>query len=160
MACPRLLFLLLWFAFAASPASAARLLFAGGGWAAIDRGGGLCEASALAERRTDRTEAQARVSLAFDRRRRGELALRLGRAARPGSAVMLTIGMQPFMVVARGDWAWSRGPGQEQAIMAAIRNSASMRVEARDLSGRRFADRYLLAGAPTAIDAAAAACAP
>ena len=35
----------------------------------------------------------------------------------------------------------------------------SMRVEARDGAGRRFADRYLLDGAPTAIDAAAARCA-
>jgi hypothetical protein len=34
-----------------------------------------------------------------------------------------------------------------------------MRIEARDRAGRRFADRYLLAGAPTAIDPAAAACA-
>ena len=34
-----------------------------------------------------------------------------------------------------------------------------MRVEGRDAGGRRFADRYLLNGAPTAIDAAAAGCA-
>ena len=31
-----------------------------------------------------------------------------------------------------------------------------MRVEARDMAGRRFSDPYVLAGAPTAIDAAAA----
>jgi hypothetical protein len=34
-----------------------------------------------------------------------------------------------------------------------------MRVEARDGAGRRFADTYGLAGAATAIDAAAARCA-
>jgi hypothetical protein len=34
-----------------------------------------------------------------------------------------------------------------------------MRVDSRDASGRRFVDRYLLDGAPTAIDAAAARCA-
>jgi hypothetical protein len=34
-----------------------------------------------------------------------------------------------------------------------------MRIEGRDLAGRRFADPYPLDGAPTAIDAAAARCA-
>ncbi len=71
----------------------------------------------------------------------------------------MTIGERPFMLVARGDQAWSRGPLQEAAIIEAARASTSLRIEARDRSGRRFADRYLLAGAPTAIDAAAAACA-
>ena len=56
-------------------------------------------------------------------------------------------------------WAWSRGALQEQAIIAAIRNNGGMRVEGRDVGGGRFADRYELAGAPTAIDAAAARCA-
>ena len=73
--------------------------------------------------------------------------------------MILTIGDQPFLLVSRGDWAWSRGPLQEQAIIAAARNSGGMRIEARDLGGSRFVDRYLLDGAPTAIDAAAAACA-
>ena len=72
---------------------------------------------------------------------------------------MLTIGEQPFLLVARGDWAWSNGPLQEAAIIAAARSAQSMRIEARDSSGRRFTDRYLLDGAPTAIDAAAAGCA-
>jgi hypothetical protein len=34
-----------------------------------------------------------------------------------------------------------------------------MKVEARDPAGRRFRDYYLLGGAPTAIDVAAARCA-
>ena len=72
---------------------------------------------------------------------------------------MLTVGERPFMLIARGDWAWSRGPMQEAAIIDAARAARSMRIEARDGAGRRFADRYLLDGAPTAIDAAAAGCA-
>jgi hypothetical protein len=78
---------------------------------------------------------------------------------RAGSTVILTVGDQPFLLVASGGWAWSRGPLQEQAIIAAARNAGGMRVEGRDLGGGRFADRYDLAGAPTAIDAAAARCA-
>ena len=63
------------------------------------------------------------------------------------------------MLVARGDWAWSRGPLQEQAIVAALRTGTAMRIEARDMAGVRFVDPYELGGAPTAIDAAAARCA-
>ena len=32
---------------------------------------------------------------------------------------MLTIGNQPFLLAVRGGWAWSRGPAQAQAIIAA-----------------------------------------
>ena len=72
---------------------------------------------------------------------------------------MLTVGDRPFLLAARGDWAWSRGPAQEAAIIAAVRDAGGMRIEGRDASGRRFTDRYLLDGASTAIDAAAARCA-
>jgi len=73
--------------------------------------------------------------------------------------VMLKVGDQPFLLVARDGWAWSRGPGQAQAIIDALRTATNMRVESRDAAGVRFTDPYLLDGAPTAIDAAAARCA-
>jgi hypothetical protein len=44
-------------------------------------------------------------------------------------------------------------------LIEAARYGESMRVEARDRGGRRIVDRYLLAGAATAIDSAAAECA-
>jgi len=69
---------------------------------------------------------------------------------------MLYIGDQPFLLMARDDMAWSRGPKQEQAIIAAMRKSGGMRVEARSPGGGRIIDRYALDGAPLAIDAAAA----
>jgi hypothetical protein len=72
---------------------------------------------------------------------------------------MLHVDTQPFLLVTHGGWAWSTGPLQEQAIIAALRGATAMRVEARDQAGARFADPYVLAGAPTAIDAAAARCA-
>ena len=56
---------------------------------------------------------------------------------------MLSVGDQPFQLVARGAEAWSNGPAQEAAIIAAARVATGMRVEARDRDGRRFADRYL-----------------
>lgn len=136
------------------------VIYAGGAWAAIDRGG-LCEALARSVRIAAKGKVQATAGFAFtsDHRRWGEFSARLSRIPRPGSSVMATVGTQPFLLVTRGGWAWSRGPLQEQAMIAAVRGGSGMRVEGRDMSGRRFVDHYVLAGAPTAIDAAAAACA-
>ncbi len=72
---------------------------------------------------------------------------------------MLKIDGQPFLLVSRQNWAWSDGPLQQQAIIAALRNATLMSVESRDNSGGRFVDPYGLDGVATAIDAAAARCA-
>jgi len=134
-----------------------RILFAHGSWAAIERTDG-CLAAGRSARVAAKGKVQAMAGFSFtlDRRRWGEFHAQLSRAPRAGSSVILTVGQQPFLLVARGDWAWSRGPAQEQAIIAAVRSAGGMRVEARDLAGRRFADPYALDGAPAAIDAAAA----
>jgi len=144
--------------FLANPVSASgKILFAHGSWAAIERGDG-CVAAGRSARVAAKGKVQAVAGFSFtpDRRRWGEFHAQLSRAPRPGSSVILTVGEQPFLLTARGGWAWSRGPAQEQAIIAALRSAGGMRVEAHDSAGRRFADPYALDGAPTAIDAAAA----
>ena len=145
---------------AALAAPGGTTVFAGPAWAAIDRGGS-CEALARSARIAAKEKVQAVAGFTFsaDRRRWGEFHARLSRVPRPGSSVLLDMGGQPFLLVSRGDQAWSNGPLQEQAIITALRTASGMRIEARDLAGRRFADPYALDGAPTAIDAAAAACA-
>lgn len=145
---------------AGSALAAGKILVAGGSWAAIDRGA-VCEAGGRSARIAVKGKVQATAGFSFtaDHRRWGEFHAHLSRPSRPGSSVILTIGDQPFLLTARGDWAWSTGPAQEQAIIVAVRNASGMRVEARDGTGRRFVDPYSLDGAPTAIDAAAAACA-
>jgi hypothetical protein len=153
-----------WIAATAALASAAgargSVVYAGAGWAAIDRGA-VCEALSRSAKIAPKGKVQATAGFAFtpDHRRWGEFHVRLSRVARPGSSVVLHISDQPFLLVARGDWAWSRGPAQEQAIIAAARGGGHMSVEARDQAGVRFVDPYALEGAPTAIDAAAARCA-
>jgi hypothetical protein len=143
-------------------AAAARgaIIYAGGGWAAIDRGS-VCEALSRSAKVAPRGKVQATAGFAFtsDRKRWGEFHAQLSRISRPGSSIILHVGDQPFLLVARGDWAWSRGPAQEQAIIAAAREGGWMRVEARDQRGVRFIDPYVLEGAATAVDAAAARCA-
>ena len=137
----------------------ASLIAASGDWAAFDRGI-ACEATARSLSVPAARDEQPRIAIAFDRAgpRRGEVSVRLRRAVRPGSMVIATIGDQPFLMPARGQDAWSSGPRQEAAMLAAMRHESGMRVEARDVAGRRTVDRYALGGAPTAIDAAAARC--
>lgn len=145
---------------AAAASARGTVVFAGGTWAAIDRGMS-CEALTRSQRIAARDQVQAVAGVTFtaDRRRWGEFHARLSRTPRADASAMLQIGDQPFLLATRGGWAWSRGPLQAQAIIAALRYSSVMRVESRDSSGVRFTDPYLLDGAPTAIDAAAARCA-
>ena len=140
--------------------SAAGVVFARGSWAAIT-GVGQCSAGARSILQARKDRVQAHAAFAFDAGgpRHGELAIRLSRPPRAGSSVILTVGERPFLLATRGDWAWSRGPAQEAAIIAEVRAAGSMRVVFRGANGIRYTDRYLLDGAPGAIDAAAAACA-
>jgi hypothetical protein len=135
-----------------------RTVAAEGAWATFATGD-TCQAMTAALLPARKGKVQARITVAFDARpggRRGEVAVRLNRPARTASTVMLTVNKEPFLLAGRGDVAWSRGPAQEAAIIAAMRRGGGMRAEARDGRGGRIVDRYDLTGAATAIDAAAA----
>lgn len=142
----------------ATGADSARILFAGGNWAAIDFGP-RCEARSKALWARPGTIPFA--GFAFDRggARQGQFYVHLSRPARDGATVIATIASRPFLLAGKGDWAWSRGLGQQSAMLNAVRNSGGMRVESRGRDGRRIVDRYDLGGAATAIDSAAAGCA-
>lgn len=144
----------------AAPATAAHLLFARGDWAAIDFGG-RCEARSRMLEPPPQVKPPPFAGFLFDAgaSAQGQFYVRLSRPAGAGSAVMADIGDRPFLLITQGQSAWSRSPAQSQAIIAAARNGGEMRIEFREGSGRRYADYYGLAGAATAIDAAAAACA-
>jgi hypothetical protein len=144
--------------FSAGSALAAPVIVAADGlWAALSQGR-TCEAASRSLGTIYKDRPPARASLSFDAGgpRHGQFAAQLSREPRPGASVMLNIGDTPFMLMTQGDMAWSRGPAQEQAIIAAMRASNGMRIEARSPGGGRIVDRYSLDGAPLAIDAAAA----
>jgi len=145
------------FFFAASAFATPTIVAADGQWAALSQGR-TCEAASRSVGTVHKDRPPARASLSFDAGgpRHGQFGARLSRAPRPGASVMLYIGDTPFLLMTQGDMAWSRGPAQEQAIVAAMRASGGMRVEARSPGGGRIVDRYSLDGAPLAIDAAAA----
>src|ERR1043166_2422976 len=104
----------------ATPAPAAQLLFAGGQWVALDRGGN-CEATSRALRIAQKGKVQARAGFAFDSGgpRHGQFYAQLSRMPRAGSSVTLTVGDQPFLLATGSGWAWSRDSVQEAAIMEA-----------------------------------------
>lgn len=142
----------------AVPGSAQRILFAGGQWAAIDFGM-RCEARSRVL--LPRRDTKPFAGFAFDRAgpRQGRFYVHLSRPARTGASVIATIGSSPFLLVGKGAWAWSRGGAQQSAMLEAARYGQSLRIETRDSRGSKVVDRYVLDGAATAIDAAAAACA-
>ena len=133
-----------------------RIVAASGRWAAL-AGAGQCDAASLSQLAASKTRLRGRASLTFDARaRHGQFAAALSKPVASGASVMLTIDDESFLLVARSLGAWSRGPAQDAAIVAALRRATRMKIEGRSVRGLRFIDRYDLAGAPTAIDAAAA----
>jgi hypothetical protein len=157
---PRLLLFLVLAGLSAPASARGEVVFAGGAWAAIDRGS-ACEALSRSQKVLPKDKVQPVAGFTFttDHGRWGEFHARLSRMPRGDATVMLKVGDLPFLLVTRAGWAWSRGPVQSEAIIAAVRGGGWMQVESRDGSGQRFSDPYLLDGAPTAIDAAAARCA-
>lgn len=141
-------------------AAAGQVIGVSGWWAAIDRRSS-CEAVTRSPYPATRSRGVATAGFRFtpDRRQWGQFHVTLSREPRAGASVMLEIGRQPFLLVARGKDAWSRGTAQDQAIIEAVRSAAAMKVSARSSSGGRFTDRFEPRGAATAIDRAAARCA-
>ena len=135
------------------------VIFAGGAWAAIDRGA-VCEALSRSQKVAPKDKVQA------DRRdqlhRRPPPLGRVPRAAEPHAARRCErdaqIGDQPFLLVAAvaGRGAAARRRRRRSSTRCATRPHDH---RSRDAAGVRFTDPYLLDGAPTAIDAAAARCA-
>lgn len=142
--------------FAAAPAVSVH-----GDWGMVGRRG-RCDALAQSIRRPAGDRPRAIAGFVFEPGPRGawgRFESRLSRLPRDGASVVLRVGAQSFLLVRRGDLAWGRDGRQDRAILAAARGGGLLQIESRDRSGRRFNDSYSLSGAPTAIDAAAAACA-
>lgn len=103
--------------------------------------------------------AYATVSNWPERNVRGAVHFVLSRQVADKAAVRLAVGNTRFELVAKGRNAWARDAREDAAIVAALRSAARMSVSARGANGAVFTDRYALAGAATAIDAATVGCA-
>ena len=89
---------------------------------------------------------------------RASLHVRLSRPRDRSAPVTLTVGERRFDLAASDRDAWATDAASDRAIATALRSGRSMSVEAVGAGGRPFADVYRLAGAATAIDAAALGC--
>jgi hypothetical protein len=90
---------------------------------------------------------------------RGQVHFRLSRKVAPNTAITLSIGGRRIVLAGGGGDAWPATDTDNAAIVAAMRVAPAMTVNARDMQGSNFANRYPLAGAASAMDAALLGCA-
>jgi hypothetical protein len=143
----------------AAPLAARESLGVYDGWAAFrDAKPARCYAIAKAGG-TLPAPAYATVSNWPQRKVRGAVHIVLSRDVTEKVAVRLAVGDKRFDLIAKGRNAWAKDARDDAAIIAALRSAARMSVSARSSKGAAFTDRYALAGAATAIDAATVGCA-
>lgn len=90
---------------------------------------------------------------------RGQVHFRLSRKLAASGTITLGIGRERFRLTGGGGDAWATDPRMDAAIVAAMRSAPQMTVYARDARGRPFSNTWPLAGAASAMDAAAIGCA-
>ena len=148
---------LLLLALVAAPVTARETIGAWRGWA-VFRDPGRCYAIAAPVAAGGRAGGFASVGTWPRRGLRSSLHIRLSRERDRSAGVTLSVGERRFRLVASGVNAFAADAPSDRAIVAALRSGRAMSVEAVGVGGRPFADTYALAGAATAIDAAALAC--
>jgi hypothetical protein len=149
------------FGLAAPAAAQPQALGAYGSWAAF-RDGGRCYAISQPWQAPDAQGWQPFASVGTwpGRARGGQLHIRLSRAARAGSAVLLRIDGRTFQLAGSGRDAWASDGRADADIQMAMRTGVDFAVETRATDGVAVRDLYRLRGAATAMDAASIACAP
>jgi hypothetical protein len=106
-----------------------------------------------------RTNAFASVAYWPRQRARGQLHFRLSGEKRAESAILLRIEERTFQLIGRGADAWAPDARADAELVGAMRSGLTMTLETRSVRGGILRDVYQLRGAPSAIDAAALACA-
>ena len=145
-----------------APALARDSLGVFGEWGAFrDAKGVRCYAIAMAQESRNARDFEPYASIGSwpGRNVRGQLHIRLSRSKHADSRVTLSVGRQNFALTGSGSNAWPADWAMDARVLAAIRSGTSMSISTTDTLGRRFTDRYDLAGATTAIDAATVGCA-
>ncbi len=146
----------------ASPALARDSLGTFSSWGAFrDPAVPRCYAIAMAEPSARQRDYQpfAAIGTWPSRGVRNQLHLRLSRRMSPAGRIVLSIGGRRFELAGGGGDAWAADQRMDAAIIAAMRSARSMTVSARDGGGNGFSNSWQLAGAATAMDAAAIGCA-
>ena len=90
---------------------------------------------------------------------RNQVHFRLSRKMADGAPMVLRIGSERIELTGGGGDDWPKDDSDNAAIVAAMRSATGMTIYSRDSSGRRFSNTWQLAGAASAMDAAAIGCA-
>lgn len=146
----------------AAPAMARDSLGLFDSWAAFrDPAVPRCYAIAMAEPSKLKRDYQPYAAIGTWPKRavRNQVHFRLSRRRAAEGRIVLTIGGRRFELVGGGGDAWAADRRMDAAIVAAMRSARSMTVSARGANGQGFSNTWQLAGAATAMDAAAIGCA-
>ena len=152
-------------ALVSSPALARDSLGMFGAWGAfsdpVGSGGPRCYAIAMAAPSTLKRDYQPFAAVGIWPRQnvRGQAHFRLSRKLQPNAPITLIMSGQRYQLVGGGGDAWAADKRMDAAIVAAMRSAGEMTVSARGADGRGFTNTWSLAGAATAMDAAAVGCA-
>lgn len=129
-------------------------------WAAFrDPQDARCYAIAMADKSASAFPGYADVATWPRRGVRGQVHFRLSRDLAENPRLSLALGGARFALTGGGVDAWAEDRRMDAAIVAAMRSASAMSLSATDAGGRRFTDRYDLAGVATAMDAATVGCA-
>jgi hypothetical protein len=144
---------------AAQPLAARDSLGVFDGWGAFrDASPKRCYAIAKPQNASAAPDAAASIATWPDKKVRGAVHFVLSREVPQDAPVRLRVGGRDFALIAKGRSAWSADARMDASIVASLRSATTMSVSARGIRGS-FTDRYALAGAATAIDAASIGCA-
>jgi len=148
----------------ATPAVARDSLGIYGAWGAFrDAAVPRCYAIAMGEagqhEQAGGSQAYADVGHWPGRGIRGQVHFHLSHAPSPKAQIVLAIGDVRMRLVGGGGEAWAADARMDAAIVAAMRSASTMSVSSRDGRDRAFSSSFSLAGAPSALDAAALGCA-
>ena len=147
-------------AFFAGPAAAQQNpLGVFGVWGAFQDGGRCYAIARPTESGARGTQPFASVGYWQPQGPRGQVHFRLSAQKREESAILLRIDGRSFQLVGRGWDAWAPDARADSELLTAMRTGMDMVVETRSTRGGLIRDRYRLRGVPSAIDAAALACA-
>jgi len=147
---------------ASMPAAARETIGIYGNWGAFrDPLAPRCYAIAKANPSTMKRdyEPYATIGTWPKRGRRNQVHFRMSRKLASDPRISVRIGGRNFALIGGGGDAWAADARTNAAITAAMRSASEMTVSASGADGRRFSNTWKLAGAASAMDAAAIGCA-
>jgi hypothetical protein len=89
---------------------------------------------------------------------KGEVSFSGGYPFAGGSTVTLDVDGTSFDLFSDGEWAWSGGPTDDDAILAALKKGSSAVLTAHSAKGTQTKDSFSLRGFTAAMDEAAKQC--